>query len=68
MTNSFKKIEEVKEVPGELKGRVMSSIFIGKFIADVADLFTVKYMETIASLFKTNLDHKPDSETDKDKK
>lgn len=54
-----------KEVPEELKGRVMNSIFIGKFIADIADLFTVKYLDTIAGLFKTNVDSEADPEKEK---
>lgn len=44
---------EEKAVPPELKSRVMNSIYISKFLADLTELFTVKYISTIEALFKT---------------
>lgn len=53
MSNPFKKLAPDEEVPKELKSKVMNSINYAKFIGDVAELFSLKYIETLGNLFST---------------
>ncbi|GGX30261.1 hypothetical protein [Aquimarina muelleri] len=51
--NPFKKIGiPNKEVPKELKEKVMSEIASLKLVTDIASLFTSNYQATMASFFK----------------
>jgi hypothetical protein len=51
--NPFKQIESEKEVPEGLKEKVMRDVNYLRFFTDMAELFSVKYVETLTSLFKT---------------
>lgn len=63
MENPFKKILEHQEVPKVLKDRVLNDVDMIKLTLDVADLFVVKYPNTIGSLLtlneKKNLKNQP---------
>ena len=50
MSNPFKKIIHHYEVPEVLKQKVLNDINIIKLTLDVADLFLVKYPNTIGNL------------------
>ena len=51
--NPFKKLGyPPKEVPKELKGKVMEDIALLKFIMESASLFSVNYSHTLESFFK----------------
>ena len=50
MENPFKKIFEHQEVPKVLKEKVLNDVGMIKLTLDVADLFVVKYPNTIGSL------------------
>ncbi len=54
MENPFKKILHQEELPKVLKDKVMNDISLIKLSIDVADLFAVKYPNTIESLLKTS--------------
>lgn len=57
--NPFKKLGyPPKEVPNDLKQKVMSEVASAKLIMDLASLFTSNYSATIESLFKTNRNKK----------
>ena len=58
MENPFKKILHQEELPKVLKEKVMNDISLIKLTIDMADLFAVKYPNTIESLLKTS--KKPD--------
>jgi hypothetical protein len=60
MENPFKKILHQEEVPKVLKQKVINDIGMIKLTIDVADLFVIKYPNTIESLLTLN--------TKKDKK
>lgn len=50
--NPFKKINEPeKEVPKELRERVLKEIAAAKLITDMATLFTSNYKGTLGTLF-----------------
>jgi len=51
MDNPFKKIIHHHDVPEVLKEKVLSDIDAIKLTLDIADLFLVKYPETIGDLF-----------------
>ncbi len=53
MENPFKKILHDEEVPNILKEKVMNDISFIKLSIDVADLFVVKYPNTIGSLLSS---------------
>jgi len=57
MSNPFKRIIHHHSVPKVLKEKVLSDIGMIKLTLDVADLFLVKYPNTIGD-FLSN-DHKP---------
>lgn len=50
MSNPFKKILHHYEVPEVLKEKVLNDINMIKLTIDVADLFLVKYPNTIGSI------------------
>lgn len=65
MDNPFKKILHNEELPKVLKDKVLNDVAMIKLSIDVADLFVVKYPNTIVDLLNA-----PDSEKkeDSDKK
>ncbi|TDQ22831.1 hypothetical protein [Tenacibaculum caenipelagi] len=50
MENPFKKILHNEELPEVLKNKVLNDVAMIKLSIDVADLFVVKYPNTIADL------------------
>ncbi len=54
MENPFKKIIHNEEVPKLLKEKVMNDISFIKLSLDIADLFVVKYPNTIGSFLSGN--------------
>ena len=50
MENPFKIILHNEELPGVLKGKVLNDVGMIKLSIDMADLFMVKYPNTIADL------------------
>lgn len=56
--NPFQELEDsLKEVPPEMKKKVMNDIAIAKFIMDMAFLVTSNYSSIISGLFKTKQKH-----------
>lgn len=51
MDNPFKKILHNKELPEVLKDKVLNDVAMIKLTLDMADLFVVKYPNTIGDLF-----------------
>ena len=51
MENPFKKILYHEEVPQVLKDKVLNDVAMIKLSIDVADLFVVKYPNTLGDLF-----------------
>lgn len=66
MENPFKKILHQEEVPKVLKQKVINDVGMIKLSIDVADLFVIKYPNTIESLLTLNT--KKDKKKPKDKK
>jgi hypothetical protein len=54
MSNPFKKILHHYEVPDVLKKKVLNDVNMIKLTIDVADLFLVKYPNTIGTFFSGN--------------
>lgn len=54
MDNPFKEILHHYEVPKVLKQKVLNDINMIKLTLDVADLFVVKYPNTIGDFFSEN--------------
>ncbi len=53
--NPFKKIQgELKEVPPELRKKVMTDVARAKLLMDLATLFTGNYSALLEGLLKTN--------------
>lgn len=53
--NPFKQLNRnLKEVPPEMRQRVMNDIAIAKLILDMAVLVTSNYSSIFAGMFKTN--------------
>jgi hypothetical protein len=51
--NPFKKLgQPPKEVPAELKQKVMGEVASAKLLMDMASLFTTNYSATVGSMFK----------------
>ena len=51
--NPFKKLgQPQKEVPQEVKARVMDDIAVTKFVMETASLFSTNYAKTLASFFE----------------
>ena len=53
MENPFKKILHNEEVPKVLRDKVINDISLIKLSIDIADLFAVKYPETIGEFLIT---------------
>ena len=53
MENPFKKLLHNEEVPKVLREKVINDISVIKLTLDVADLFMVKYPNTIGEFFDT---------------
>ncbi|MDC8003510.1 hypothetical protein POV27_05575 [Aureisphaera galaxeae] len=53
MTNPFKKLIRNEELPEFLKQKVMDDLEFIKLSMEFADLFAIKYPETINSILKT---------------
>ncbi len=58
MENPFKKLLHNEEVPELLKGKVMNDISFIKLSIDFADLFVVKYPNTIGSFLSSEKNKK----------
>lgn len=57
--NPFKKLgQPLKEVPVELKNKVMDDIATLKFVMETASLFSSNYANAIESFFKKREDNK----------
>ena len=54
MNNPFKRIIHHHGVPDVLRKKVLSDIGMIKFTLDIADLFLVKYPNTIGDLLSNN--------------
>ncbi len=54
MENPFKNILHNEEVPKLLKEKVMNDISFIKLSIDIADLFVIKYPNTIGSFLSTD--------------
>ena len=53
MDNPFKKILHNEEVPKILKDKVINDISLIKLSIDLADLFVIKYPNTVSELLDT---------------
>lgn len=58
MENPFKKILEHQEVPKVLKEKVLGDVAKIKLAIDMADLFVIKYPNTMGSLLTLNEEKK----------
>ena len=54
MSNPFKKILHHYEVPKVLKQKVLNDVNMIKLTLDIADLFMVKYPNTVSDFFTAN--------------
>ena len=61
MSNPFKKILHHYEVPEVLKEKVLNDINMIKLTIDMADLFLVKYPNTIGNIMGGNNKKKEDN-------
>lgn len=59
--NPFKELETTKEVPDDLKEKVMESISSAKLLAEVGDLFSFKLGNVLGSFFGEKAKEKSDS-------
>lgn len=62
MENPFKKLLHNKEVPEVLREKVINDISLIKLSIDLADLFVVKYPNTIGEFLKTENDSEENSD------
>ena len=60
MSNPFKKILHHYEVPEVLKQKVLNDINMIKLTIDIADLFLVKYPNTVGDILGANNKKKED--------
>lgn len=67
MENPFKKILHQQEVPEVLKKKVINDVAMIKLSIDVADLFVIKYPNTVESLLTLNTKKKKEKPNDNDK-
>lgn len=67
MENPFKKILHQEEVPKVLKKKVINDVAMIKLSIDVADLFVIKYPNTVESLLTLNTKKKKQKPNDNDK-
>ncbi|MDT7830846.1 hypothetical protein RQM59_00550 [Flavobacteriaceae bacterium S356] len=66
MENPFKKILHQEEVPAVLKKKVINDVAMIKLTIDVADLFVIKYPNTVESLLTLNSKKNKKKPKDKD--
>ena len=53
--NPFKELERlIREVPPQLKKKVMNDVATAKLIMDLSSLFTINVQSVISGMFKTN--------------
>ena len=53
--NPFKLLQaDLKDVPPDMRKKVMADVAMAKLIMDMASLFTSNYTDLIAGLLKTN--------------
>ncbi len=52
-TNPFKDMESNEDAPKQLKEKVIRDVNYLKFITDIGDLFSFKYVETVQAMFQT---------------
>lgn len=52
MKNPFKKIIQNEELPASIKKKVLDDVEIVKLSLDLADLFAIKYPNSLEELFK----------------
>lgn len=55
--NPFKKMETTKEVPGDVKAKVMKNLSVLQLFGDITDLFSGKMGKTALELLKKNKKH-----------
>lgn len=67
MENPFKKILHQEEVPKVLKKKVINDVAMIKLSIDVADLFVIKYPNTVESLLTLNTKKKKKKPNNNDK-
>lgn len=67
MENPFKKLLHNEEVPKVLKEKVINDISLIKLSIDLADLFVVKYPNTIGEFLTTENEDDFNSKDTKDK-
>lgn len=65
MENPFKKLLHNEEVPKVLKEKVINDISLIKLSIDLADLFVVKYPNTIGEFLSTEKESGSNSEENK---
>ncbi len=54
LNNPFKELDKlVREVPPNLKKKVMKDVAAAKLLMDLASLFTLNYQNLISGMFKT---------------
>ncbi len=51
--NPFKRLRQENEVPADLREKLMRDIGYIRIFSDIAELFSLKYFETVQALFKT---------------
>jgi len=51
--NPFKRLRQENEVPADLREKLMRDIGYIRVFTDIAELFSLKYFETVQTLFKT---------------
>ena len=68
MENPFKKILHSEELPEVLKKKVLDDISMIKLTIDIADLFVVKYPNTIGDLLMGGIVSEDDAQEKKEEK
>ena len=68
MENPFKKILHSEELPEVLKKKVLDDISMIKLTIDIADLFVVKYPNTIGDLLMGGIASEDDAQEKKEEK
>lgn len=51
--NPFKRLRQENEVPADVREKLMRDISYIRVFSDIAELFSLKYFETVQTLFKT---------------
>lgn len=66
MSNPFKKIASDEKAPEELKAKVLKSADNAKMLMDMAELFSTKYLESMADMFRAGSKEDEDDEENED--